>query len=1469
MKMSGTWKFATTLMLGLLCSFFINPASAQLPTTSSAASQLTVVTGLGNATGVGVDQFGNLYYTDAASGQVNELPGANGVNPNLLSVSVAGGSQVTVDTIGNVYVAAGAAGVVYEYTYTNYALNLNTPVSLGKNLGTVTGVAVDLSGNVYAVDNTNKQVVKISAGTQTVVLSKLISPQQIAVDKSGGLYVADAGANAIIYLPSGATTSQTLGTGLNAPKGVAVDTTGNVYIADTGNAAIKEIVFSAGLTSTPVTLASSITTPTSIAVDSWGSLYVAGGATVYHLSYGQGIYLGLVQVNTKSAVVPVNITFTSALTPATIKVVTTGLTGLDWADAGDDTCKAGASYAVNSTCSMNVTFTPQFAGPRFGAIVFYDSNNKVLTRIFLGGSGLGPLLTYDTLPANSNTASVQNGNPASAVYPNNSATNPYPVAINQPHGGRFDAAGNLFLADYGSDRVIELPANATAPVIVATGVGLQDVALNGAGDLVMPNTSAAGTVVLIPYENGTWNPADSVNLASGYSKPRTIAVDVLGNSYTCDTGNKKSYRISPAGVTTLLLPSITPTCTGVAVDGWGNFAETDGTTKQIYYAPATGAAAYLVTTGLSSPWGLAFDASGSLYASDDGATTNLRVPNENGTLVTAHQEKIDGNKSYSLALDNFGNIATFPLVGTTVPAYYNYNMISRSSPSPFFAGVSLAVTTAISPYVVVNNGNQAPAFTNGLVTLGDVDDFSESSTYTGSWTTLFTAGSAYAPGLCNFSTTIEPSTVCYVGVNSVSTGITGPRVEYLQLPTQAPTTPQARVTAGSGTAPTTGATLTLAVSPTAPSVGQAITVTVNAGSGPTGPVTLEIDGTLMQAQELSSGAATFTLSSGLSVGAHTIGVIYAGDKTYTPINTPVTTSVTVKGATPTLTIAASAKDITVGQTVTLTADVATTSGATTPTGSVTFLDGGNSLGTGTLAGGTASLAVSTLKAGTHTVTFTYTGDSVYAAGTSASTTVTVGTYVATTTALVLSPTQPAGGYAYGTKITATATVSATSGTPTGSIAFNLDGIVQVVALTGTSANVTLTPGAGIHTLTASYTGDSTYDSSSATATFTTLQAATIATLSVSSTSYAAGSNVTLKAVVTSISSQPTGTVTFRNGLAVLGTVTLDSTGTAVLITYKLPCGADLVTSSYAGDSNDLPSSTSGITVTPICNATTTTASSSPIIVTNTAAPSAILTGTIISSAPSTVVAPVGGSVIFTDQSGNLIGTGGVSGTASSASGSYTWNNPVPGTIYTVSAKYSGDNYFLPSIGTTRVCIAPASGPYPGDYSVSMSPTPLNVTIGTPASATISISSTNSYCGYVQLTCSNLPAYTACIMSPTQVTVDGTTKVQTVTLTVDSQVAYQVAAAKPKGTLVQFCALLGAPLLCLCLLGGFARGRKLMRSVAIRNLLGVLLLALVGALVTACGDHPPQQTPAGTYTVNIVTTGTGGINHVTPIQMVFK
>ena len=88
------------------------------------------------------------------------------------------------------------------------------------------------------------------------------------------------------------------------------------------------------------------------------------------------------------------------------------------------------------------------------------------------------------------------------------------------------------------------------------------------------------------------------------------------------------------------------------------------------------------------------------------------------------------------------------------------------------------------------------------------------------------------------------------------------------------------------------------------------------------------------------------------------------------------------------TVTSSSPTASVGQTVTFTGKVISPSGFAN--GSVTFLDGNTTLGTGTLSGGSATFQTSSLAAGVHSITISYAGDSRFHASTSAVLSQTIG-----------------------------------------------------------------------------------------------------------------------------------------------------------------------------------------------------------------------------------------------------------------------------------------------------------------------------------------------------------------------------------------------------------------------------------------------------------------------------------------------
>ena len=157
--------------------------------------------------------------------------------------------------------------------------------------------------------------------------------------------------------------------------------------------------------------------------------------------------------------------------------------------------------------------------------------------------------------------------------------------------------------------------------------------------------------------------------------------------------------------------------------------------------------------------------------------------------------------------------------------------------------------------------------------------------------------------------------------------------------------------------------------------GSSVTFTATVTSGATGTVTFYDGVTSLGTGTISGTTATFS-TSGLSVGSHSITAVYGGNSNYATSTSSVLSQAVNKNST-TTSLASSANPAALGDSVTFTATV--TSGAT---GSVTFYDGGTSLGTVSLSGTSATLTTASLTAGSHSITAVYAGDATYDTSTS-------------------------------------------------------------------------------------------------------------------------------------------------------------------------------------------------------------------------------------------------------------------------------------------------------------------------------------------------------------------------------------------------------------------------------------------------------------------------------------------------------
>jgi hypothetical protein len=508
------------------------------------------------------------------------------------------------------------------------------------------------------------------------------------------------------------------------------------------------------------------------------------------------------------------------------------------------------------------------------------------------------------------------------------------------------------------------------------------------------------------------------------------------------------------------------------------------------------------------------------------------------------------------------------------------------------------------------------------------------------------------------------------------------------------------------TAPTARpTTTTVGVSPTTTPFGGTVTysatVAPTAGSGtPTGTVAFTIGSTTLCTATLSGGSGSCTAANA-PVGTDTVTGTYSGDTSFLFSSGTTTLTVTPTTLVPTTTTVTVNPTTTVfGNSVTYSATVAPTSGPGTPTGTVSFGTGATTLCTATLSGGTGSCTAINAPIGTDTVTGTYGGDTAFATS-SGTATLVVNPAPATPTVTQISVTPSS--VTLGDTVTYSATVTPASGpgTPTGTVAFTVNGSPLCTATlsggTG-SCTSTLAP-VGTDTITGSYSGDTTFGPSAGLTTLTVAPPSgarpTTTTITATPSTVSQHQVVTYAATVapTTGPGTPTGTVTFTINGGTLCTATL-SGGSGSCTSSLAPVGVNTVLGSYSGDANfQVSSGTTTLTVNGVASPTVTTIQVNPTSVTfgDTVTYSATVAPTSGSGTPS-------GTVDFTIGSTDLC-----TATLSGGTGSCTAINAPVGTD-TVLGSYSGDPSFNPSSGTTTLTVAPPAGARNTITTITVTPT---------------------------------------------------------------------------------------------------------------------------------------------------------------------
>lgn len=317
---------------------------------------------LNQPTCVVMDSAGNLYIGDVVTYTVRKVsavtgvitpyagtgtPGYSGDGGPATSASMYGPSACTLDSSGNLYLADVGNNIIRKITASTGTITTiagnGSGAGSGKGgfsgdggpatkaeLDKPSGVAVDKDGNLFIADSWNQRVREVDAVTGIITTiagngtygysgsggpatsAMMGNPEQLVLDGSGNLYIAEEGANVItkVNLSSGVISTVagdgTTGPGngtenptiegdgglatkarLAQPQGVALDVVGNIFISDSNNQRVREIAASTGIINTVVgtTLGYSgdggpsnrakLHSPEGLLVDGSGSLYIA------------------------------------------------------------------------------------------------------------------------------------------------------------------------------------------------------------------------------------------------------------------------------------------------------------------------------------------------------------------------------------------------------------------------------------------------------------------------------------------------------------------------------------------------------------------------------------------------------------------------------------------------------------------------------------------------------------------------------------------------------------------------------------------------------------------------------------------------------------------------------------------------------------------------------------------------------------------------------------------------------------------------------------------------------------------------------------------------------------------------------------------------------------------------------------------------------------------------------------------
>ena len=871
---------------------------------------------------------------------------------------------VAADRSGNVYIADTLSNRVLKKTPSGEGY-LESTVKSG--LGTPQGLALDGNGNVYITDPDNNRVLKetLSGGvyTESTAWSGSFPSQDVAVDGNGNLYIVDTNNGRVLKeTPSGGVYAEsTVASGLGFIGGMAVDRNGNIYIADADNNRVLKEMFSGGLY-TESAVGSGLFSPEGLTVDGSGNIYIAdkGHNDVVEVTAAPPSF-GSILVGSTSGTQTEIFSFDTGSTIAAPPVLTQGGSGLDFNDAGSGSCTTNGTshaYAARDTCTVDVKFSPKFAGARYGGVQLTDSSGNVIATAYLQGTGTGPQVYF--LPG----------------FETIIATGQFPAGI------AVDGSGNVYMTD---NRLLKetLAGNSYTQSVVTSSNsnGAAGIALDGSGNIYIADTYNH-RILKETLSGGGY--AESTIASSTLNYPEGVAVDGSGNVYIADTNNNRVLKeVLANGVYTesMLASSGLNNPQALAVDGSGNLyiADTDNA-RVLKETPSAGSyiESTVASTGLSYPDGVAVDGMGNVYISDSGNNRILKEMLSGGSYTESVVPSSTLNGPFAVATDGMGNLY--------IADSYNGRVLKEDVADPptlTFPSTNVGSTSAPQTVTLANIGN-APLTFVAPGSVGSLNpSISANFTYSSS-----SSCSQIGSSSSNFVLAAGTSCTEIVSFAPTAADTIAGRVVSTDDDLNQPGSMQSVALNGTGT-PATPTVTVASPSITYGTASATLSATVQfAGNAPTGSFTFTVgSGSPVPATCTAPTSTTETCAapypaSALTVNNYTITATLAADTNYNMSSG--TGTLTVMQATSTLSGPAQ-QPVTFpySQAGTFTISVTgqnTGTGVSQPSGTMTYTVGSGAPQTAVVMNDVATLTVpANQPANSYAVTASYAGDTNYSA----------------------------------------------------------------------------------------------------------------------------------------------------------------------------------------------------------------------------------------------------------------------------------------------------------------------------------------------------------------------------------------------------------------------------------------------------------------------------------------------------------